>query len=367
MQMGGAERTLFQIMKNLNPKLFELYLAAPQGPFFEFFRPLCREVFFLTPGYFPVRFRPLADLRGFYALARNFYKVRFLMKEVSFDLVFSNTSVILHGLLAAKVFKIPHITMAHEILLPSFFRFFISKMLRVFSARVMVQSNAVAKHLFLDGVFPNLVKIPAGVSLNGDFQNGSREDQIFKDIPSERPLIGLVGLVEPTKGIDRFLKMAVEVLEKIPQALFLVVGKYDSKSFYYRRLLTLRRKLGLDHRLIFTGPIYRIQELLRRLDILVVTSINESLSLVSLEASANGIPVVAFDVGGISEVVHHGVTGCLIPSGDIQSMALTVTSLVQNEKLRKQMGLEGKKWVHNRFNLEDQKGKLEEAFLKILS
>jgi glycosyltransferase involved in cell wall biosynthesis len=57
----------------------------------------------------------------------------------------------------------------------------------------------------------------------------------------------------------------------------------------------------------------------------------------------------------------------LIPSGDIQSMALTVTSLVQNEKLRKQMGLEGKKWVHNRFNLEDQKGKLEEAFLKILS
>jgi len=78
-------------------------------------------------------------------------------------------------------------------------------------------------------------------------------------------------------------------------------------------------------------------------DVLVLPSDSEPFGRVLVEAMGMGVPVVAFDVGGVPEVVEHGEQGMLVPAGDISAMSNAVTALLKDDALRKQMGEAGVK------------------------
>ena len=80
-------------------------------------------------------------------------------------------------------------------------------------------------------------------------------------------------------------------------------------------------KLGVRDRVTFTGVVDRVAPVLRAADLFLLPSETESFGLAALEALASGVPVIASDVGGIPEVVEHGITGYLAPVGDIDRMA----------------------------------------------
>lgn len=80
-------------------------------------------------------------------------------------------------------------------------------------------------------------------------------------------------------------------------------------------------KLGVRDRVTFTGVVDRVAPVLRAADLFLLPSQTESFGLAALEALASGVPVIASDVGGIPEVVEHGITGYLAPVGDIDRMA----------------------------------------------
>ena len=84
------------------------------------------------------------------------------------------------------------------------------------------------------------------------------------------------------------------------------------------------------------------------------------------EAHAVAKPVVAFDVGGISEIVTHGSTGFLAPEGDWQAMAKHLLVLLQNASLREQFGLSGREAVLRQFDLEHRTRILEEIYTRLL-
>ncbi len=86
------------------------------------------------------------------------------------------------------------------------------------------------------------------------------------------------------------------------------------------------------------------------IDVFVMPSRRESLGVSAIEAAASGLPVVASRFGGIPEIVVHGETGLLIDPEDIEGFGKAIVSLVENENLRREMGIKGRKRVEERFD-----------------
>jgi L-malate glycosyltransferase len=112
-------------------------------------------------------------------------------------------------------------------------------------------------------------------------------------------------------------------------------------------LQALATELGVADRVDFVGavPHAQVAAELRRLDVFVAASRQESFGVAVLEASAAGLPVVATRVGGLPEVVDSGVTGLLVPPEDVPALAGAIELLLDDAALRQRMGQAGRDWV----------------------
>jgi N-acetyl-alpha-D-glucosaminyl L-malate synthase BshA len=112
----------------------------------------------------------------------------------------------------------------------------------------------------------------------------------------------------------------VRIFQRVKQAIdarLVLVG--DGPEF--GSTVELVESLGLSKSVRFVGVVDEVVSILPAADLLLLPSETESFGLVALEAMASGVPVVASDVGGLPEVVEHGVTGYLAPVGDVEAMA----------------------------------------------
>jgi N-acetyl-alpha-D-glucosaminyl L-malate synthase BshA len=120
----------------------------------------------------------------------------------------------------------------------------------------------------------------------------------------------------PVKRVNDVVRIFARVRESLDARLVLVGDGPE-----YSRTRELVEKLGLAEFVRYVGVVDDVVPLLKAADVLLLPSESESFGLVALEAMASGVPVVASDVGGLPEVVEHGVTGFLAPVGDIDAMA----------------------------------------------
>jgi glycosyltransferase involved in cell wall biosynthesis len=159
-------------------------------------------------------------------------------------------------------------------------------------------------------------------------------------------LIGAVGRLSPIKRLDRFLEVARRLTTDLPNARFLIVGDGPEK----KRLQDLAANNGLDKRIIFVGHVPDAQPFMTALDCLLLTSDNEGMPSVVLEAMALSVPVIAFRVGGIPELVVDGETGRLVPRADVAAMISAVRELLVDPELRTRYGKSGCERVRKHFS-----------------
>jgi glycosyltransferase involved in cell wall biosynthesis len=155
------------------------------------------------------------------------------------------------------------------------------------------------------------------------------------------PVVTLVGRLTAQKGVDSFLDAAHFVRERQPEAAFLVVGNGPGRS----RLETQADALGLDGAVHFLGYRDEVAPILAASDVVVVPSRAEGLPLVLLEALAVGRPVVASQVGGIPDLLHHGETGLLVPPDDPLAVADNVLRLLADRGWAEGLGEAGRHQV----------------------
>jgi len=107
--------------------------------------------------------------------------------------------------------------------------------------------------------------------------------------------------------------------------------------------------------IIAAGPINQdmMEELLPLADVFLLPSSSESFGLVALEAMSAEVPVVASNLGGLPEVVEHGVTGFLHDPRSIDGFGSSVLRLLRNERLRRSMGRRGRQVAREKFDVND--------------
>jgi glycosyltransferase involved in cell wall biosynthesis len=147
------------------------------------------------------------------------------------------------------------------------------------------------------------------------------------------PTAGTLCVLRRQKGVANFLRAAGAILAAVPDARLAVIGDGPERD----SLATLARDVGLGDRVRFfpyRGPAARQ---LASLDVFVLPSLWEAFPFSLLEALACGVPQVATDVGGTSEAVVDGVTGMLVPPGDLGRLAEAVTTLLCDPPRRARM------------------------------
>ncbi|HEX7878515.1 MAG TPA: glycosyltransferase, partial [Candidatus Eisenbacteria bacterium] len=169
--------------------------------------------------------------------------------------------------------------------------------------------------------------------------------------PSARPpWVAYLGRLKKYKGIDLVIQALPEVVQRVPDVVYKIVGEGDDRP----RLEALTKQLGMEKHVDFTGWISGATktDLLRNCRILAYTSPKEGWGLSVIEAGACCVPVLASNSPGLRESVVDGKTGFLVPHGDVAAIAARMTTLFTDDALADRMGAAGIEWAAT-FNWED--------------
>ena len=180
-------------------------------------------------------------------------------------------------------------------------------------------------------------------------------------ISEETILIAAIGQLSRWKNQTDFIKAADKILKDNQNVHFLIIGDDLSKreAKFKNELKTLVRQFEIDKQLSFLGHRNDIQEIMAQIDILVHTAINEPFGRVIIEAMAMEKPVVAYNSGGIPEIVLNNKTGFLVEPFHYTLLAKKTALLASNKNLREKLGHSGRKRIINQFNMEDHSRKIE--------
>ena len=162
------------------------------------------------------------------------------------------------------------------------------------------------------------------------------------------------------KGLDILIRALPEVLEYVPDAKILLLGNdpifQNASTSYKNQLKEVAERIGGDENLLFFSrpiPNGLLPQIFAASDLVVSLSSRETFGMVFLEGMAAGKPVVGVNswYGGVSEVVPDESAGYLVPECNSHLTARAITKLLLDEDKRIQMGLNGIKWVKQRFDV----------------
>jgi glycosyltransferase involved in cell wall biosynthesis len=348
-ETGGSERQFTVLAQNLTPPQFQTHLGCvmrygslahnfPDAPEFPLGGSLYRW----------------QSLRTRLNLSRHLRHHRVQVAH-AFDF-YANLTLIP----AAKLARVPVVIGSHrqlgDLMTPAQFR------VQTASFRwcdaVVCNSKAAADRLIVAGLAPHKLAVIGNALPVAAFA-------AVPAILSKRPGVVRVGMVARMnhryKNHSGFLRIAAQIHARLPNAEFVLAGDGPLRQELEREAASL----GLADSVIFLGDRQDMPAVLASLDVAVLTSDSESLSNVILEAMAAGLPAVAYDVGGNSELLSSQ-RGILIPAGNETSFADAVEKLLTDATLREQMGRNAQQFAQENFSLDRVRQRYVDLYVTLL-
>ncbi|MGC9093888.1 MAG: glycosyltransferase family 4 protein [Bacteroidota bacterium] len=205
---------------------------------------------------------------------------------------------------------------------------------------ILSVSQHCAREVAYLGLDPGLVRvIRYGINVE-EFSPAADAAAIRSQYGLEgKRVVLFAGQIRLRKGPQVLLEAAPEILRRIPQTIFLVVGPDHGIAADLQKRSV---ELGVDSQFLLVGPVpdENLPAFFGACDVFVFPSCTtiECLGLSIVQAMSCGKPVVASNIGGVPEVVVDGVTGFLVKPNDPRQLAQKIILLLENEELRVKMG-----------------------------
>ncbi|MEC4888806.1 MAG: glycosyltransferase [Nitrospira sp.] len=335
-RIGGSEGQALQLIKHLNRSLFEVHVACfdREGPLLDQLPLDVGEV----PAF------PLTGLANLNAVRQAAAFIAFLKKAKiqivqTFDLY---TNVF--GLPLARLAGVP-ITVGsrrdHGVK-RTVWQVRAERWSLRLAMRVVANAEAIKSRLVEDGTLPmeRIIVIKNGLDLSR-FSIPHHTLQHSGECDSQPVIFAVVANLRPEKGHLMFVRAAQIVASVCPDARFALIGDGPMRQ----KVLALIEGLGLREKFHLMGAVTNVPQALQKIDVVVSPSDTEGLPNAVLEGMAASRAVVATDAGGTRELVAEGVTGHLVPTGDVEGLASRMIALYKAPSIRESMGAHARKQV----------------------
>jgi len=367
--ISGSGINTYLSMRGMDKRLFDTeLLCAPGGPLIDLVRDKNMKVRTLK-----TLVQPLNPIKDLIALI----KMTFFLKHNPYHIVHThNSKAGFLGRLAAKLAGIPVIVhtvhgFAFHDQEPSWrqmlFRtlerlasrwcdmmIFISQPLIDWSLRERVATKMKTIKIYSGIELDRFHPVPANI-----------KDRIREKwgIARNDTVIGLVSKLWEGKGHLELIETFKIIKREIKHARLVIVGE----GYLYDSLVRRVERLGLKDSVLFTGFQSDVSEIIATFDVAVLPSHFEGMGRVLLEAMAMEKPVVASRVGGIPDLVQHGINGLLVTPGDVEGLAEALMKALNDKGLAEKMGKAGRKMISEKFSADHMVRSIEKLYFNLLT
>ena len=372
LEQGGAPLALLETSRRMDRKEFAITIAAGQTEdvgknldvsALNFDLPII-EVRKLRRSVHPGR-----DLLALLHLVR-------IIREGKFDLVHTHTSKAgILGRIAAAICGVTAIVhSSHGNILHGYFSPAVSRIFAMFEKTAATLSHQIiclTKQEIIQCVNAGIGNVDQythifnGIDLYAFEARKGDRSELRRSLgfrPDDIVCIS-VGRLVPVKGQSDLLNAFATARVQNHRLKLLLVGDGELRE----ELAKQAELLKIDDAVKFAGWREDVAELLDACDLFVLTSLNEGLGLVLVEAMVKRLPVVATAVGGIREVVEDGNTGRLAPAGDSAAIASAIEALSRDSDSRKSMGQMGYSRAHAYFTIDKTVQQTESLYRNLLT
>ena len=216
--------------------------------------------------------------------------------------------------------------------------------------RFIVISDFMAERFIARGVPPGHIQVlynPLNLDYfkpNPELRKTERQSLAYTD---DDIVLGFIGALHRDKGILQLADALNQAMAKLPGLKALWVGEGPAADELAARI----NSGGYAERHNMHKWTTDVRPYYAAMDMLAISSVkSETFGRVSIEAQASGIPVLCSDIGGIPETLSPGVTGLLLPPGNITAWRDAIVAVAGDENLRIRMAEQGRNWVKSQFS-----------------
>lgn len=349
LSIGGTEKQLYELVKNIDKKNFQpIIISLSHGGFWS------EEIKKLDIELIELKRKKSKEFKRLFHIVWLLHKIK---PDIVHTFLFPANS---YGRIASIVNRVP-VIVSSERNLPELgkdkntYMILIDKILSFFSDAIICNSMVAADMLVRVHHFNKnkIFVIHNGININQS-NISLKENHNFS--------IGTVCRLKHQKNLKLFIDMARQLLNKKNNLKFIIIGDGPLKS----ELENYAVKLGLKECIFFLGEKKNVFDFLRKINVFVLTSLYEGLSNAIMEAMISGLPVVATDVGGNRELISNGETGFLCQPNNISDLVEKVMYIIDNPKKAEEMGRNGRVKIINEFSIDKMVKKTENIYLRLL-
>lgn len=334
-KMGGSERQLISLISGLSKQVDNQIFCFSGGDGLPEDMTASGTISYVRFKGFTV----VNTLKTARFMAREFRRLKI---DLAFAYGFEASFI---GVLAARLAGVPFVSARRELAHWRKLRHLIAfSVINLLSKRITANSRAVVRVTLKEPFSRGRVRlIRNGLAAH---QNGDQPSCALPPNPASGKVIGCIANLRQVKNIKMLVDAAPAVLEKSPGAVFWIVGEGPERTPLENRI----KSLGLENNVFLIGPRNDINALLKRMDIVALTSIAEGSSNAILEAMGAGKPVVVTNVGGLPEAIINNQTGYIVDVNDTAALAEKISRLLTDDNLSREMGEQAKERVLRHYN-----------------
>ncbi|MBC8432939.1 MAG: glycosyltransferase family 4 protein [Desulfobacterales bacterium] len=358
--IGGGERSLLALFKELKKKLYELYIACP--PIGDFPDQMNHMGLQILPIWFKGIRHPLTMMANCHMLIR-------MNQYYRFDIIHSNSpQTNIPSGIAGRISGVPVVWHARVLLekgmidLDRFF-FWLPSMVICNSQAIRNRFHHIREYqsksaAIINGVdtvrfCPEFVKIDKA--------------KLKLGIETETFVVGCFDRLDPVKDHETILYAVKELYKRFPKIILLIVGEAFDASQERRKFLgSMATELGISDAIRFLGFHDDVRPIMAACDIVVQASRSEGCSRVICEAQAMGKPVIATDIGGNPEILKDGITGYLFPAAKSPNLAKLMERFIVNDSLKGKIGESARKKAVTELSIERYCNEIESVYIKLI-